>query len=259
MKKILGNSMLTTPALIIIVIVVWDLGIRVFNVSPIIMPLPGDVGSALLDALFSWNTYVDFSITVSEVLLGFGVAIVSGISLGALLAKSPTLSSMLHPFIIALQVTPKTPFVPLMIVWFGFGMTSKVIIAALLAFFPVFTNTFVGIRSAPGGLRDVGSVLRLSPVERFKKIEFPYALPTILTGLEVAIVLAITGAIVGEFLGGSEGLGYQTVAAMNAFDTPRLFAIILLLAVMGFLLHFGVMSLRKWLVPWHESAKKIQV
>src|SRR5690606_29917555 len=121
----------------------------------------------------------------------FGIALVFGVGLGVLLAKLPALERILGPFIIATQVTPKTPLVPLFIVWFGFGLTSKLVIAAIFAFFPIFQNTLLGIKSVPSGFKDVMGVFRASPWQRFTRMELRYASPYIFTGMEIGIVLGV--------------------------------------------------------------------
>lgn len=118
-------------------------------------------------------------------------------------------------------------FVPLFVVWFGFGMTSKVIVAAVLAFFPILTNTVLGVKSIDGGHRDVMTSLTASRMAVFRRLELPSALPYILAGMEVGIVLAVIGAIVGEYLGGDSGLGYLLISKMNAYETDGLFAVMI--------------------------------
>jgi NitT/TauT family transport system permease protein len=143
--------------------------------------------------------------------------------------------------------------VPLFVVWFGFGITTKVIVAAVLAFFPIFSNTVLGVKSVELGHRDVMQSLNASRLQIFLKLDLPSALPYILTGMEVGIVLAVIGAVVGEYLGGNEGLGYMAVASMNAYDTTQLFAVIIQLTLLGFLLYLAIGALRRWLIPWHHS------
>jgi NitT/TauT family transport system permease protein len=143
--------------------------------------------------------------------------------------------------------------VPLFIVWFGFGMTSKVVLAAVIAFFPIMTNTILGIKSVETGHSDVMLSLNAGRWNTFWEVELPSALPFILTGMEVGIVLATIGAIVGEYLGGSNGLGYMAVATLNAFDVNAMFAVIVLLTVLGLVLYFAVVLLRRYVTPWHVS------
>jgi len=245
-----------TVALIAALVVVWDLYVRLFEVSPLILPPPAEVGAALIDLLGEQKTYMHIATTLIETLVGFAIAVVVGVGLGVLLGKLPWLDAMLNPLIVGLQVMPKIALVPLFIVWFGFGISSKIVMAAVLSFFPIMTNTILGIKSIERGHRDVMLSLNASRGATFRDLDLPSALPFILTGMEVGIVLAIIGAIVGEYLGGSEGLGYMAVAALNAFDVRSMFAVILLLTVLGFALYFAVALLRRRLTPWHGSAAR---
>jgi NitT/TauT family transport system permease protein len=142
------------------------------------------------------------------------------------------------------------------VVWFGFGITSKVLIAATLAFFPILTNTVLGVKSIDQGHRDVMMSLNASRWQVFRKLELPSSLPYIVTGMEVGIVLAIIGAIVGEYLGGDQGLGHLLVARMNAFETDGLFAVMIQMTILGFLFYFAISLLRRALIPWHESTRR---
>jgi NitT/TauT family transport system permease protein len=140
--------------------------------------------------------------------------------------------------------------VPLFVLWFGFGSTSKVIVAAVIAFFPVMVNTVLGLRSVQPGHADVFRALRATTFQRILLLQIPSALPAILAGMEMAIVLATIGAVVGEYLGSSSGLGYLAVATMNAFQTDRLFVLIILLTLMGFVLYMAMAWLRGLLISW---------
>ena len=154
----------------------------------------------------------------------------------------------------ATQVVPKVALVPLFILWFGFGPESKIIIAAVLAFFPILTNTMLGVKSVDCGHRDVMTVLNASRWDAFITMELPSSLPAIVAGMEVGIVLAIIGAVVGEYLGGSTGLGHLAVASLNDFKVGMMFAVIILLTLLGFALYMVIGLLRRLLTPWHESA-----
>ena len=244
---------ITTPLLFLALIVAWDTYVSAFAVSPLILPSPDQVRTALVGILQDRRTLAHAWTTLYETLVGFGIAVVVGVVLGALLGKLAWLERTLNPFIVALQVMPKVALVPLFIVWFGFGPTSKIVMAAVLAFFPIMTNTILGIKSVDHGHRELMVSLNATSWQRLRELELPTALPYLLSGAEVGIVLAIIGAIVGEYLGGSQGLGHMAVATMNAFDVPAMFAVIALLTLMGFLLYFAVVSVRKYITPWHES------
>lgn len=260
-RQLKPAALITSPvavsvALLAVLIGLWQLALIYFDPSPLVVPSPKDVAESLGRLLTSASTWHDTFVTLTEIIVGFAIAAVSGVLVGALLGKSRRLAASLSPFIVATQVMPKTPLIPIFIIWFGFGISTKVIIAALLAFFPIFSNTLNGVRSTPKGLLDLAEIQRLSATQRFRKIEFPSALPSIMTGFEVGIVLAVIGAVVGEFLGGSEGLGYRAIAAMNNFQTADLFAVILILTLVGYLLNLVVVLLRGVAIPWHESARE---
>lgn len=244
---------ITTPLLFVALVFAWDAYVVGFKVSPLILPSPAQVWTALLRIVQDPRTLVHAWTTLYETLAGFAIAIVIGVVLGALLGKVAWLERTLNPFIVALQVMPKVALVPLFIVWFGFGPSSKIVMAAVLAFFPIMTNTILGIKSVDRGHRELMVSLNAGTWQRLRELELPSALPYLLSGAEIGIVLAVIGAIVGEYLGGSQGLGHMAVATMNAFDVQAMFAVIGLLTLMGFVLYFAVASLRKYITPWHES------
>lgn len=247
------SSWIATPLLLAAIVALWEIYVRAFDVSPFILPSPVDVWEATVRLLSDPKTYNHIWVTLFETVAGFLIAVVVGIGIGALLGKIPWLERTLNPLIVGLQVMPKVALIPLFIVWFGFGMTSKVVLAAVIAFFPIMTNTILGIKSVERGHRDVMQALNAGHWATFRDVELPSALPFILTGMEVGIVLATIGAIVGEYLGGSQGLGYMAVATLNAFDVKSMFGVIMLLTALGLLLYFLVVMLRRYVTPWHES------
>jgi len=143
--------------------------------------------------------------------------------------------------------------VPLFIVWFGFGSTSKIVIAALLAFFPIMLNVLLGVRSVDPGQREVMRSLNASRMQTFWRLEYHSTLPYVIAGMEIGIVFAIIGAVVGEYLGGNKGLGYLIVSSLNALNAEQLFAVIVVLTLLGFALFLAVIGLKRFLIPWHES------
>ena len=247
---------ITTPALLLAFVLAWHVYVSATNVSAFILPAPADVWSSWLELLGSPRAGAHTGWTVYATVFGFGCALVIGVGLGVVIGRVPWLEATLNPFIVATQVVPKVALVPLFVVWFGFGVTSKVIIAAVLAFFPILTNTVLGVKSIESGHRDVMTSLDAGRWQVFRQLELPSALPFILTGMEVGIVLAIIGAIVGEYLGGNTGLGAMLIAKMNAFETDALFAVIIQMTLLGFLFYFVIGMLRRVLVPWHRSGER---
>lgn len=251
--KRLSVQWLTTPALLIAFVLIWHFYVILSGVSKFIIPPPLLVAESFVDLLTSPNTVKHTWITLYETIVGFLLACGIGVGLGAVLGKTPWLERALNPFIVATQVVPKVALVPLFILWFGFGPESKIVVATVLAFFPILTNTVLGIKSVDLGHKDVMTVLNAGRWETFICLELPSALPAILAGMEVGIVLAIIGAVVGEYLGGSTGLGYLAVASLNDYKTGMLFAVILLLTVIGFALYVLIGGLKRLVIPWHES------
>lgn len=243
-------------AMVILFFAGWTYYVRAANVSKFILPEPASIFTAFVKLVQEPDIWGHVWITVFETVSGFLIAIVVGVFLGVTMGKLRLLEIALRPFVIATQVVPKIALVPLFILWFGFGPESKIVIAAVLSFFPIFSNTLLGIKSVDRGYREVMTTFQSNAWQRFRLLELPSALPYILTGMEVGIVLAIIGAIVGEFIGANVGLGYLAVATLQELQVDTLFAVILLLALIGLSLYFGVVMLRRWLVPWHESAMR---
>jgi NitT/TauT family transport system permease protein len=242
-----------TPGLVIVLLVAWQLAVTVGGVNPLIFPSPVQVTQAGIALVGEPDTWQNVLLTVSETVAGFAIAVVTGVLVGVVLGKIPWLEVSLRPLIVISQVVPKVAFVPLFVIWFGFGMTSKVVLATLLAFFPVMLNVLLGVRSIERGQREVMQSLNANRLQTFSQLEMRGILPYLFAGMEVAIVLATIGAIVGEYIGGNDGLGAMVVTAMNALDSPRMFAIIGLLSVIGLALYLVVNESKRFFIPWHES------
>jgi len=249
---------ITTPLLIAVVLLTWHFYVTTSKISAFILPSPAAVWAAWKQIIVAAPTWKHTWATVYETLAGFIWASIIGVALGVALGRVRWLEVTLNPFIVATQVIPKVALVPLMIVWFGFGMTSKIVIAAVLAFFPILSNTVLGVKSVDAGHRDVMISLNASRWMVLRRLELPSSLPYILTGMEVGIVLAIIGAVVGEFLGGDVGLGYLLVARMSAYETDSLFAVIVHMTMVGFVFYFAIGVVRRLLIPWHESVAERQ-
>ncbi|MEQ8446548.1 MAG: ABC transporter permease [Pelagibacterium sp.] len=234
---------------------IWKFYVEAFEVSTLVLPPPEEVFVALFGLFASGEIWPHLYVTLLECLGGFVFACIAGVTLGMLLGRNAMLDTIFKPFVIALQVTPKVALIPLFILWFGFGLESKVIVSAVLAFFPVFANTYLGARSVDRGLVELFEVGKATRDRRFTKLVLPSSLPYILTGMEMAIVLSIIGAVVAEFMAGSRGLGYLATIKLQELQVGSLFAVVIVLALIGFALYFLVGSLRRVLIPWHESAR----
>jgi len=247
---------ITTPLLLAALLLTWHAYVAASGVSSFILPAPSAVWDAWTDMLSSSRAWRHTWLTIYVTLTGFAWALVIGVGLGVVLGRTRWLELTLNPFIVATQVIPKVALLPLFVVWFGFGNTSKIIVAAILAFFPILTNTVLGVKSVDAGHRDVMTSLNATRWQIFRRLELPSSLPYILTGMEIGIVLAIIGAIVGEYLGGNAGLGFMLVSKMNGYETDGLFAVIIQMTLLGFFFYFATGALRRFMIPWHQSVSR---
>lgn len=235
----------------------WKLFVEVDDTSRFVLPPPEDVWRALVDLLGEDRTWHHARVTLTEIVVGFGAAAAVGIVLGTILGELPRVAKVVNPYIVVLQVLPKVAVIPLFLLWMGFGVTTNITIAAMFAFFPMTTGTRNGIRSVDPAQLDLASTLQMSRWRRLWLIDARSALPSILTGAEVAIVLSTVGAVVAEFLaGGRDGLGHLAVVNLNSLRVDRMFAVVAMLCAMGVALYVLVASLRRWLIPWHPSARQ---
>ncbi len=248
------KRIVTPLATVALLLIAWSVYVRRAAVSPFVLPAPEAIAGAIVELIGERDFLKHVQITLLETLAGFAIATLAGIFFGTLLAKSPFLERALKPLIVTMQVVPKVALIPLFILWFGFGPESKIVISAVLAFFPIFSNTLLGMKSVDRGSIELFHVLYARPWQRFLLLELPSSGPYILTGMEVGIVLAIIGAIVGEFMGGNAGLGYLAVARLQELKVASLFAVIAVLAFIGLFLYGLIGVLRHLLIPWHLQA-----
>ena len=255
MRLISGKLLpwISTPLLLVAVILLWKAVIAVFDVSEFVLPQPEDVLTGIRELVQTDGFWGHVQTTLVETVVGFLIALVLGVAMGAVLGRILWLERALRPMIVASQVVPKVALVPLFIVWFGFGMTSKIVIVTLLAFFPIMLNVMLGVRSVDPGHHELMRSLNAGRWSTFWRLEYHSTLPYVLAGMEIGIVFAIIGAVVGEYLGGNDGLGFLIVASLNALNAEQLFAVIIVLTALGFALFLAVVGLKRFLIPWHES------
>jgi NitT/TauT family transport system permease protein len=222
-------------------------------VAPYLVPPPGDVWDVLVEqrADLARHTWV----TTYETLLGFVLAALIGVGAAVLIVYSSTMEKAIYPIILFAQVIPKIAIAPILVVWFGFGMTPKVVLAVLIAFFPVVISGVAGLRSTDPELLDLSATMGATRWQTFRKIRFPGALPHLMAGLKVAVTLAVVGAVVGEFVGAKEGLGFILLAASGNLDSALLFADLFLMSAIGIVLFVLVEAAEALLIPWHASRR----
>jgi len=223
---------------IVALLVVWEVVTIVGQVPVYLLPGPIAIVQEMFDSAESlWRHGL---VTLGEILAGFGLSVLVGIPLAVLISYSRAFERTIYPLLVSSQTIPKVAIAPLFIVWFGFGLTPKILITFLIAFFPIVIDTVVGLRSTPIEMHYLVRSMGASPWQAFWKIRLPNALPSIFGGLKVAITLAVVGAIVGEFVGADQGLGYLIQIANGNLDTRLLMAAIVVLAVIGVILFLAI-------------------
>lgn len=242
------------PLLFVVVIGSWEMAVVFFKIPVYVLPPPSRILEVLVQGLRD-GIYVENALyTISEALIGFLVAALAGLVLGSLVAQFTVVEKTLYPYLVAIQTMPKIAIAPLFIMWFGFGITSKITIAATVAFFPILVNVIYGLKSTEIARLELLRSLRASPLKQFLMVRLPSALPMIFAGLNVGIVFSLLGAIVGEFVGSRNGLG-NLVMQMNAnLDAAGVFAVLVVLSAIGVSLHLIMQFVQRKLLFWHESA-----
>jgi NitT/TauT family transport system permease protein len=204
-----------------------------------------------------WPTLLKHaSITARETLLGFGAAVVGGIAVAFVLDRFPRIAMLLWPSVLFAQITPKVAIAPLLLLWLGFGIESKVLIAFLISFFPILVNAHAGFRSIDDETTELARSMGVRGLRYFLRFQFPHALPRIFGGARIAINFALVGAVVGEFVGSDQGLGNLIILAARLLNSPLMFCTIILLMGMGALFFFSVGMLEQWMIPWHVSHRR---
>jgi NitT/TauT family transport system permease protein len=235
-----------------IILILWQVYTATFGISRIVLPSPSEIALASInryDLLLreTWPTFL-------ESVCGFGLAVVIGIPLAVCVANSRMLNLTLYPLLVATQSVPKVAIAPIVLVWFGLGLQSKLAIAFLVAFFPIVVNTATGLQSTPAGLLELARSLRATRLQVFAKVQFPAALPFIFSGAKVAVTLAVIGAVIGEFVGSVSGLGNLLLTANSQLDSALAWAALIWLSILGIVLFVAVALAERLLMPWGESA-----
>ena len=232
----------------------WWSAARFGGLPSFILPSPGQVWERFLRAFNDGSLLFHMGVTLFEILLGLLVGALTATVLGYLVAKSRTLEKFVAPYLVASQAIPLVAIAPLLIIWFGPGMFSKILICALIVFFPVLVNTVVGVRAVPSALHDLMRSLRATRRQILFKLEIPAALPVFLGGLRIGATLSVIGAVVGELVGADMGLGFLINVGRGQYDTALVFVAIFTLVVLALALYGLVAWAEKKLLSWQETA-----
>ena len=238
----------------LVVLGAWQLYTELGDVNPLLLPSPLAVAQSVVDnaALFADNAVV----TLQEILIGFALGAAAGIALAVLLTYSRLAERAVYPWLVASQMIPIVAVAPILVVWFGFTIVPKVVVVALVCFFPVVVNTIDGLKAVDPEMVRLMRTLGMSRPRIMRSVRVPSALPYLFSGLKVAMALAVIGAVFGEWVGSSEGLGYLMLALNNQLATTELFAAVLVLSLMGIALFFLVGLVERLVIPWHHETRR---
>jgi NitT/TauT family transport system permease protein len=230
-------------------LLLWELLVRWLAIKPYILPAPSTIPAEMAKR---WPTVVSGTLYTGEAMLvGFGVAVVIGVALAVVVAFSSRREALVYPVVLFLQIVPKIAVAPLFLIWIGYGPKSNILVAAIVAFFPMVVNTATGLESVEPDLLQLTHALRASPLKVFWKVRLPWALPHIFSGMKVAMSLSVIGAVVGEFVGSDRGLGYLILTASSNMNTAIVFGVMAVLSALGIVVFWAVCVAEGLVCPWY--------
>lgn len=251
-KRIGRFSQVAVPTVtVLFVVVIWETAVRLLELPRWLLPAPSAIWEGFLETASTIPGHL--WATTLETVVGFLLAVASGIALALLIVYTPWLERAIYPLLVAVQSVPKIAIAPVVIIWFGFGFTKSIVIVYLVCFFPIVISTVTGLKSTPAEFVEMVRSYEASKLEIFRRVRFPAALPHIFVGLKVGISLAVIGAVIAEFVGARQGLGFLIVISGGNVRTDIAFAAIILLGIVSVLLFYAIVALERWLVPWSEE------
>lgn len=243
-------------ATFLLVLLIWELLIREFEIPEYVIPKPS---AAIATLVQEWRLVAYYGwVTSIEILLGFLAGSIGGGLLGIAVHRFAFLAAALNPLIVFFQIIPKIALAPIFLLWFGFGLGPKILLVAIIAFFPVTLNTVAGLEATNPDLGHLVQSVGGNRRQFLWRVQFPNALPHIFAGLKIAMTFSVIGAVVGEFTGGSEGLGYLILFSSSQVKTPLLFAALFAIAALGLVMYYAIVFLEYVAVPWERQSKQHQ-
>jgi NitT/TauT family transport system permease protein len=235
-------------AIVVVIFAAWEIAVRALSIPDYILPSPWVIAAKIVSA---WQLLlVNAFVTFQEILLGFALSVAIAIPLAIAVVYSRIFERVAFPFMVSLQTIPKVALAPILVMWLGYGILPKVMVAFLISFFPIVINSVIGMRSAEKEMIYLVQSMGASELTTFLKIRLPKALPSIFGGLKVGMGQAVVGATVGEFIAAEQGLGYLQLISQVRLDTPLLFAAVVVLSLLGVLLFHAVTLVERIALPW---------
>lgn len=250
----IAEAVLPPVLFMLLVLVIWQAGVRLADVDSSTLPAPTEIFSAMWE---SRTLLVDNSwVTIQEILIGYLAAIALGVGLAVLICTSRVVERAMYPWLVVSQMVPIPAIAPIIVIWTGFDMRPKVIVIALVSFFPIAVNTIDGLKSTEPELMNLLKTLGAGRWKRFRTAQLPSALPFLFSGLKVGAALSVIGAVFAEWVGADAGLGYLILTLNNQVATAEMFATIIVLAAIGITLFGLVRLLERVLLPWYHAGRK---
>lgn len=240
-------------AVFVTIFLLWEFAVKIFGIKEYLLPPPTKIWSEFLKR---WPLVLQAAVVTSQQIIGgYLLAVVVSIPLALAVVRFRFVEESIYPVIVFLQIIPKIAIAPLFIIWFGFGFTPKLLIVFLLCFFPIVVASVAGFKSTDPDVMDFARSTGASGFKMFMKIRLPQALPEIFTGLKVGAALSATAAVVAEFVASDRGLGYLLQQYNGQLETPMVFAIIVLLSLIGLVIYYAVEFIERLVIPWHVSQR----
>lgn len=252
-KKRALRNLLQPVLTMIVLILIWEAAVLVFDIAPFLLPPPSSVYEVFVaNAGLLWTHNL---VTLLEIVLGFGAALVGGVAIGVVLGTFRPIERAMMPVILFFQVVPKSALAPLLIVWAGVGMYSKIALVFLMCFFPIVVQVVAGVRSVNEELVFLGKSTAARKRDVFIHVTLPHSLPYFFAGVKVSLTLAVVGAVVAEFIASSEGIGYVLLVAFGRLDTPLVLAGLVSITILAMLLYAAAAAIERLVIPWHVSQR----
>lgn len=241
---------------IFIFLAIWEVAVRILELPSYLLPTPTEIVQTMIERYddllaHSW-------VTAYEMLLGYFLAIAVAVPMAVAITASSAFDQFITPILLFFQTVPKIAIAPLFLVWFGVGVTPKILVAFLISFFPIIIDTAVGLRSISPEMVDLARSMGATKMQIFLRFRLPTSLPYLFSGLKVASTLAVVGAVVGEFVGADKGLGYMLLVTNSNLQTPLMFGTIVALTAQGLILFYLIQILELVLIPWHITVRSSQ-
>ena len=247
------------PAAVLVIglLLLWQVGTAIWHVPRLILPSPTDIARAGVQAAPLLGPHI--LQTVRETLVGFALALAGGLVLALIVDASPSLRRAVYPLLVVSQTIPIIAIAPLLVIWFGYGILPKVVVVGLVCFFPIVINAADGFQAADPDLLQLLRAMGATPRQIFWKVRAPGALPSLFTGLKIAVTYSVIGAIIGEWVGASRGLGVFMLRASNSFRTDWVFAAVAITSILSIVLFAVVAALQRALMPWYYTEARTEV